>query len=66
MSEAGEETYTVPQRPTRSGRRTESTLREERDRLLADLERERERVERLEEKLKAEQQKGFWGRLFGR
>src|SRR5215204_1779519 len=38
--------------------KTESTLQEERDRLLADLERVREELE-------AERSKGFWRRLFG-
>jgi hypothetical protein len=54
----------------------ESSLREERERLLADIERERserdlerQRVEgelqRLREELEAERSKGFWRRLFG-
>jgi hypothetical protein len=38
--------------------KTESTLREQ-------LERERERADRLEEELRVEQSKGFWARLFG-
>src|SRR5215204_954862 len=38
--------------------KTESTLQEERDRLLADL-------ERVREELAAERSKGFWQRLFG-
>jgi hypothetical protein len=38
---------------------TESTLREQ-------LERERERADRLEGALEAERSKGFWARLFGR
>ena len=38
--------------------KTESTLQEERDRLLADLERVREELE-------GERSKGFWRRLFG-
>lgn len=38
---------------------TESTMRAERDRLIAEL--EAERAERLE----AEQRRGFWSRLFG-
>jgi hypothetical protein len=46
--------------------RTESTMREERERLLADLERERERADRMEEELREERSKGFWARLFGR
>jgi hypothetical protein len=37
----------------------ESTLREQ-------LERERERADRLEEELREERSKGFWRRLFGR
>jgi excisionase family DNA binding protein len=37
---------------------TESTLREQ-------LERERERADRLEEELRGEREKGFWRRLFG-
>jgi regulator of replication initiation timing len=52
--------------------RAESTLQEERDRLVRDLEREREerreaREEalRLREELEAERSKGFWRRLFG-
>ncbi len=52
--------------------RAESTIREERDRLLEERERERERAERLEEErerlrgeLEAERSKGFWRRLFG-
>jgi excisionase family DNA binding protein len=51
--------------------RTESTMREERERLLADLERERERADRLEgraeqlrSELEAERNRGFWARLF--
>ncbi len=47
-------------------------MREERERLLGDLERERERAARLEERaeqlrdeLEAERSKGFWQRLFG-
>jgi hypothetical protein len=43
-------------------------MREERARLLANLERERERSERLERELHAEREKrsrGFWSRLFG-
>jgi excisionase family DNA binding protein len=38
--------------------RAESTVREQ-------LERERERADRLEEELRAERSKGFWQRLFG-
>jgi excisionase family DNA binding protein len=43
---------------------TESTLREERDRLLAERDRERERADRLEEELK-ESRRSWWSRLFG-
>jgi hypothetical protein len=42
----------------------ESTLREERERLLADLERERERAERLEEELRRAR-RGWLRRFFG-
>jgi chromosome segregation ATPase len=59
--------------------RAESSLREEQERLLSDLVRERERAEqfirereeaqeetrRLREELEAERSKGFWRRLFG-
>ena len=56
--------------------RAESSLREERERLLADIERERternlerqraeEELERLRAELEAERSKGFWARLFG-
>jgi small-conductance mechanosensitive channel len=55
--------------------RAESTIREERDRVLEDLRRERERADtlagaqeeaqRLREELEAERSKGFWRRLFG-
>jgi hypothetical protein len=55
--------------------KTESTMREERERLLSDLGRERERADQLEgaqeearrlrEELEAERSKGFWRRLFG-
>jgi Helix-turn-helix domain len=56
--------------------RAESSLREERERLLADIERERserdhyrqrveEELQRLGEELEAERSKGFWRRLFG-
>jgi hypothetical protein len=44
--------------------RAESTTRAERERLLEDLERERERADRLEAEL-AERRRGFWSRLFG-
>ena len=54
----------------------ESSLREERERLLADIERERserdhdrrrveEELQRLRAELDAERSKGFWRRLFG-
>jgi predicted nuclease with TOPRIM domain len=43
---------------------TESTIREERDRLLEERNRERERADRLEVEL-LEARKGFWRRLFG-
>jgi chromosome segregation ATPase len=46
--------------------RTESTLREERDRLAAELEEERAERRRLAERLEAEQSRRFWQRLFGR
>ena len=57
--------------------RAESSLREERERLLSDIERERserdydrrrveEELQRLREELEAERSKGFWSRLFGR
>ncbi len=42
----------------------ESTLREERERLLADLERERERADRLEEELR-DARRGWLRRFFG-
>jgi hypothetical protein len=44
--------------------KTESTLREERERLLADLERERERADRLEEELR-QARRGWFRRFFG-
>lgn len=44
--------------------KAESTMREERERLVADLERERERAEHLERELQ-EARRGFWQRLFG-
>jgi excisionase family DNA binding protein len=43
--------------------KTESTLREERDRLLKDLEREREERERLQAKLE-DMQRPWWRKLF--
>ena len=52
--------------------KAESTLQEERDRLVGEIEREREErleareeAERLREELEAERAKGFWRRLFG-
>ena len=44
--------------------RAESTLREERERLLADLKRERERAERIEEELR-QTRRGWLRRFFG-
>jgi predicted Holliday junction resolvase-like endonuclease len=44
--------------------RAESTVREERDRLLRDLEEERAERRRLQEQLE-ERKRGFWARLFG-
>lgn len=44
--------------------RAESTMQAERERLLEDLRRERERADRLEAEL-AERRRGFWSRLFG-
>jgi chromosome segregation ATPase len=54
----------------------ESSLREERERLLADIDRERserdhdrqraeEELQRLQAELEAERSKGFWRRVFG-
>jgi excisionase family DNA binding protein len=45
--------------------RTESTLREERDRLLQERQEAQEETRRLREQLEAERSKGFWQRLFG-
>lgn len=45
---------------------TESTMRAERERLIAELEAERAERRRLQERLEAEQRRGFWSRLFGR
>jgi excisionase family DNA binding protein len=52
--------------------RAESTLQEERDRLVGELEREREErretreeAEKLRTELEAERSKGFWRRFFG-
>ena len=44
---------------------TESTIRAERDRLIAELEAERAERRRLVERHEAEQRRGFWSRLFG-
>ena len=46
--------------------RAESTIREERDRLLRELEEERAERRRLQEQLETERSRGFWKRLFGR
>jgi excisionase family DNA binding protein len=43
---------------------TESTLREERDRLLAERDRERERADRLDQELR-QSRRSWWSRLFG-
>ena len=45
--------------------RTESTMREERERLEQLLEEERADRRRLQEQLDAERSRGFWQRLFG-
>jgi excisionase family DNA binding protein len=45
--------------------RTESTMREERERLAQLLEEERAERRRLQEELDTERTKGFWQRLFG-
>jgi excisionase family DNA binding protein len=45
--------------------RTESTMREERERLAQLLEEERAERRRLQEELNTERGKGFWQRLFG-
>lgn len=48
--------------------RTESTMQQERERLVADLDRERERAERLERELEAARQasgRPWWRRMFG-
>jgi excisionase family DNA binding protein len=45
--------------------RTESTMREERERLAQLLEEERAERRRLQEELNTERSKGFWQRLFG-
>jgi hypothetical protein len=44
---------------------TESTIREERDRLLAELKAEKAERRRLAERLDAERRRGFWRRMFG-
>lgn len=44
--------------------RTESTMQQERERLMADLDRERERAERLEQELQAAR-RPWWRRVFG-
>jgi chromosome segregation ATPase len=44
--------------------KTESTLREERDRLLEDRDRERERAENLQRQLE-EVRQPWWRKLFG-
>ncbi len=44
--------------------RAESTMQAERERLLEDLRRERERADRLEAEL-SERRRGFWSRLLG-
>jgi excisionase family DNA binding protein len=43
---------------------TESTIREERDRLLQERDRERARADRLEEELR-QSRRSWWSRLFG-
>jgi excisionase family DNA binding protein len=45
--------------------KAESTMRTERERLIADLERERERADRLQAELDLERRKGIFRRLFG-
>jgi predicted Holliday junction resolvase-like endonuclease len=45
--------------------RAESTVREERDRLLQDLEEERAERRRLQERLE-ERERPWWRRVFGR
>ncbi len=58
--------YRLGQAETRAEltEKTESTLREERERLLADLDRERERADRLEEELR-QARRGWLRRFFG-
>lgn len=45
--------------------KAESTMRAERERLIAELEAERAERRRLAERLEVEQRRGFWSRLFG-
>jgi hypothetical protein len=45
--------------------KTQSTIEDERNRLLEELAREKERGEQLQAELEAERSKGFWQRLFG-
>lgn len=45
--------------------KAESTRREERERLLADLDRERARADRLERELNEKRSKSLWQRVFG-
>jgi excisionase family DNA binding protein len=45
--------------------KAESTMRAERELLIADLERERERTDRLQAELDLERRKGIFRRLFG-
>lgn len=45
--------------------KTQSTIEDERNRLLEELDREKERGEQLQAELEAERSKGFWQRLFG-
>ena len=45
--------------------KTQSTIEDERDRLLEELAREKERGEQLQAELEAERSKGFWQRMFG-
>jgi predicted nuclease with TOPRIM domain len=45
--------------------KTQSTIEQERHRLLEELAQEKERGEKLQAELEAERSKGFWRRLFG-
>jgi excisionase family DNA binding protein len=45
--------------------RAESTLREERDRLLRERDKAQDEAKTVREELEAERSKGFWRRLFG-